>query len=67
MAHRNTEMEPSEFLEWILEVRRAQMQSASVEPVTTVVTGCAGFVIPGRWRPREPRLDLEARLARWTC
>jgi len=69
MAYRDVETEPREFLGWILELKRTQMRAIGAGPMTTVVAGCAGYVMPGDWRPQGRRIELEARLAAWfeTC
>ena len=67
MAYRDSETESGESLQWILALEPAQVWRLTTEPVTTIVTGCAGYMVPRDWRPRERPRSLEARLAAWTC
>jgi hypothetical protein len=67
MAYRDRETEAHEFLEWIVEVKRTHMRGVGPGPVTTVVTGCAGYVLPGDWRPGEGDPNFAAWPATGRC
>jgi hypothetical protein len=67
MAYRDAETESGEFLQWLLALEPTQVWRANAEPVTTVVAGCAGYLVPRTWRPREHPRGREARLAAWNC
>ena len=66
MAYRDAEIEPGEFLQWVLALEPAQVWRLTAEPVIAIVAGCAGYMVPGDWRPREHPRGLEARPAAWT-
>jgi hypothetical protein len=67
MAQRDEQIESGEFLEWILALRRSQMQRVGVLPVITILPGCAAFVVPGDRRLRTQLSRGEAGLAAQTC
>jgi hypothetical protein len=63
MAYRDAEMEPSQFIEWILGVKRAQMWGIGTGPAITVVNGCTGYVLTGKSHLREIVSDVGTGLA----
>lgn len=67
MAYRDVETKSGEFLQWILALEPTQVWRLTAEPVITVVAGCAGYMVPGDWRPREHPRGLRTKLAAWTC
>jgi len=52
MAYRDVETESGDLLAWILTLTPTEVWRGDAEPVTTVVAGCAGYLVPGNWRPR---------------
>jgi hypothetical protein len=67
MAYRDAETESGELLQWILALEPTEVWRLNAEPVTAVVAGRAGYMLPEGWRPRERSRSLQARLAAWTC
>ncbi len=67
MAYRDAEMDVREFLEWIVALKRTHMQIIGPGPVTTVVAGCTGYLLPGDWRPRIQAVDRLVRHVGGRC
>jgi hypothetical protein len=63
MAYRDAEMEQSQFIEWILSVKRAQMWGIGPGPAIAVVNGCRGYVLTRKSHLREIVSDVGTGLA----
>lgn len=67
MAYRDAEMKAREFLDWIVALDHTQIWKITPGPVTTVVAGCAGYLMPGSWRPRHQAIPQVAKPAEGRC